>query len=123
MSPLPAWLKQTGTFLQKWYLFLSCSPLLARLEKKCQSKEEITEEDFASEEGIMGNKVVIMGNKVPKLTEDWCEEVAKEENKEEENIKESQAEEPMEEDSNAKDDAEEKPEHGSVPYFRSNAKL
>ena len=89
------------------------SPLLERLEKKCLSKEEITEEDF----------IVEPMEKVPKLTEDWCEEVAKEENKEEENIKESQAEEPMEEDSNAKDDAEEKPEHGSVPYFRSNTKL
>merc|ERR1712112_775020 len=72
--------------------------------------EEITEEDF----------IVEPMEKVPKLTVDWCEEVAKEENKEEEeNNKESQAEEPMEEDSNAKDDAEEKPEHGSVPYFRS----
>ena len=59
MSPVPTWLKQSGTFLQKWYLFLSCSPLLARLEKKCQSKEEITEEDFASEEGIMGNKIIL----------------------------------------------------------------
>merc|ERR1712013_596068 len=57
---------------------LESSPLLERLEKKCQSKEAITEEDFASEEEIMGNKMVIMGNKVPKLTEDWCEDVVKE---------------------------------------------
>ena len=112
MSPLPAWLKQTGTFLQKWYLFLSCSPLLARLEKKCQSKEEITEEDFASEEGIMGNKMVIMGNKVPKLTEDWCEDVVKELDKQ------NQGEEAMEEEKKETETEEALVEHGSVPYFR-----
>ena len=91
MPSSPVWLKQTGTILQKWYLFLSCSPLLERLEKKCQSKEAITEEDFAAEEEIMGNKMVVMGNKVPKLTEDWCEDVVKELDKE------NQGEEAMEE--------------------------
>merc|ERR1712110_398971 len=48
---------------------LESSPLLEKLEKKCLSKEEITEEDFILEPM----------EKVPKLTEDWCEEVAKEE--------------------------------------------
>ena len=76
------------------------------------SKEEITEEDFMMEPM----------EKVPKLTEDWCEEVAKEEdnNKEEDN-KENEKEEAMEEDAKAKDDVvetEKQPEHGSVPYFR-----
>ena len=112
MPSSPVWLKQTGTFLQKWYLFLSCSPLLERLEKKCQSKEEITEEDFASEEGIMGNKVVIMGDKVPKLSEDWCEDVVKEMDKQ------NQGEEAMEEEKKQADTEEMPVEHGSVPYFR-----
>ena len=70
------------------------------------SKEEITEEDFMMEPM----------EKVPKLTEDWCEEVAKEENN-----KENQEGEAMDEDSEAKDYAvenEKQPEHGSVPYFR-----
>jgi len=91
---------------------LESSPLLARLEKKCQSKEEITEEDFASEEGIMGNKVVIMGNKVPKLTEDWCEDVVKELDKQ------NQGEEAMEEEKKEAEIEETPVEHGSVPYFR-----
>ena len=53
--------------------------------------------------------------KVPKLTENWCEEVAKEEH----DNKENQEDEAMEEDAKVKDDAIEKqPEHGSVPYFR-----
>ena len=85
---------------------------MARLEKKCQSKEEITEEDFASEEGIMGNKVVIMGNKVPKLTEDWCEDVVKELDKQ------NQGEEAMEEEKKEAEIGETLVEHGSVPYFR-----
>ena len=59
--------------------------------------------------------------KVPKLTEDWCEEVAKEEDDQEDNNKENQQAESMEEDTKTKDGAVEKPEHGSVPYFRSNA--
>ena len=105
-------MKQTGTLLQKWYSFLSCSPLLERLEKKCQSKEEITEEDFASEEEIMGNKMVVMGNKVPKLTEDWCEDVVKELDKE------NQGEEAMEEERKEANTEETTVEHGSVPYFR-----
>ena len=105
-------MKQTGTLLQKWYSFLSCSPLLERLEKKCQSKEEITEEDFASEEEIMGNKMVVMGNKVPKLTEDWCEDVVKELDKE------NQGEEAMEEERKEANNEETPVEHGSVPYFR-----
>ena len=70
------------------------------------SKEEITEEDFMIEPM----------EKVPKLTEDWCEEVAKEEDN-----KEIEEEEAMEEDTKAKDDiveTEKQPEHGSVPYFR-----
>ena len=70
------------------------------------SKEEITEEDFMIEPM----------EKVPKLTEDWCEEVAKEEDN-----KEKEEEEAMEEDAKAEDDVvetEKQPEHGSVPYFR-----
>ena len=70
------------------------------------SKEEITEEDFMIEPM----------EKVPKLTEDWCEEVAKEEDN-----KEKEEEEAMDEDAEAKDDVvetEKQPEHGSVPYFR-----
>ena len=85
---------------------------MERLEKKCQSKEEITEEDFASEEGIMGNKVVIMGDKVPKLSEDWCEDVVKEMDKQ------NQGEEAMEEEKKQADTEEMPVEHGSVPYFR-----
>ena len=88
---------------------------MERLEKKCLSKEEITEDDFMMEPM----------EKVPKLTEDWCEEVAKEEvakeevAKEEDSNKENQEDEAMEEDAKAKDEAIEKqPEHGSVPYFR-----
>ena len=81
------------------------------MEKKCQSKEEITEEDFASEEGIMGNKVVIMGNKVPKLSEDWCEDVVKELDKQ------NQEEVAMEEKKEVGKE-ETHVEHGSVPYFR-----
>ena len=70
------------------------------------SKEEITEEDFMIEPM----------EKVPKLTEDWCEEVAKEEDN-----KEKEEEEAMDEDAEGKDDVvetEKQPEHGSVPYFR-----
>ena len=70
------------------------------------SKEEITEEDFMIEPM----------EKVPKLTEDWCEEVAKEEDN-----KKKEEEEAMEEDAKAKDgvvETETQPEHGSVPYFR-----
>ena len=78
---------------------------MERLEKKCLSKEEITEDDFMMEPM----------EKVPKLTENWCEEVAKEEH----DNKENQEDEAMEEDAKVKDDAIEKqPEHGSVPYFR-----
>ena len=87
---------------------LICSPLLEKLEKKCLSKEEITEEDFMMEPM----------EKVPKLTEDWCEEVAKEEDDQEDNNKENQQAESMEEDTKTKNDTVEKPEHGSVPYFR-----
>ena len=115
MPSSPVWLKQTGTILQKWYLFLSCSPLLERLEKKCQSKEAITDEDFASEEEIMGNKVVIMGNKVPKLTEDWCEDVVKELNLQNQ---EGEAMEENKDDDEISKSQEEQSEHGSVPYFR-----
>jgi len=95
---------------------LESSPLLERLEKKCQSKEEITEEDFASEEEIMGNKMAIMGNKVPKLTEDWCEDVVKELDRQ------NQEGEAMEEDKDEVEilkSQEQQPEHGSVPYFRN----
>merc|ERR1719209_754924 len=63
--------------------------------------------------GIMGNKVVIMGNKVPKLTEDWCEDVVKELDKQ------NQGEEAMEEEKSKEVETEETHvEHGSVPYFR-----
>ena len=98
------------SILTKFHLQLR-SPLLERLEKKCLSKEEITEEDFMLEPM----------EKVPKLTEDWCEDIAKEED--DRDNKGNQEEEAMEEDTRAKDDAVEKPEHGSVPYFRLNAKL
>ena len=77
---------------------------MERLEKKCQSKEEITEEDFILEPM----------EKVPKLAEGWCEEVAKEENKE--NQEELAI---MEEETGGLEKVEEKQiEHGSVPYFR-----
>merc|ERR1719209_249912 len=62
--------------------------------------------------GIMGNKVVIMGNKVPKLTEDWCEDVVKELDKQ------NQGEEAMEEEEKKAETEETSVEHGSVPYFR-----
>ena len=76
---------------------------MERLEKKCQSKEEITEEDFILEPM----------EKVPKLAEGWCEEVANEEDKE------NQEEEAMEEETGGLEKVEEKQiEHGSVPYFR-----
>ena len=76
---------------------------MERLEKKCQSKEEITEEDFILEPM----------EKVPKLAEGWCEEVANEEDKE------NQEEEAMEEETGGLEKVEEKQiEHGSVSYFR-----
>ena len=76
---------------------------MERLEKKCQSKEEITEEDFILEPM----------EKVPKLAEGWCEEVANEEDKE------NQEEEAMEEESGGLEKVEEKQiQHGSVSYFR-----
>merc|ERR1712013_957099 len=87
---------------------LESSPLLERLEKKCQSKEAITDEDFASEEEIMGNKMA-------KLTEDWCEDVVKEldlQNQEGEAMEENK------DDDEISKSQEEQPEHGSVPYFR-----
>jgi len=60
----------------------------------------------------MGNKMVVMGNKVPKLTEDWCEDVVKELDKE------NQGEEAMEEERKEANTEETPVEHGSVPYFR-----
>ena len=76
---------------------------MERLEKKCQSKEEITEEDFILEPM----------EKVPKLAEGWCEEVANEEDKE------NQEEEAMEEETGGLEKVEEKQiQHGSVSYFR-----
>ena len=83
---------------------------MERLEKKCQSKEEITEEDFILEPM---EKVLEPMEKVPKLAEGWCEEVANEEDKE------NQEEEAMEEETGGLEKVEEKQiEHGSVPYFR-----
>ena len=75
---------------------------MERLEKKCQSKEEITEEDFILEPM----------EKVPKLAEGWCEEVANEEDKE------NQEDVAMEETGGLEKVEEKQIEHGSVPYFR-----
>ena len=76
---------------------------MERLEKKCQSKEEITEEDFILEPM----------EKVPKLAEGWCEEVANEEDKE------NQEDVAMEEETGGLEKVDEKQiQHGSVPYFR-----
>ena len=76
---------------------------MERLEKKCQSKEEITEEDFILEPM----------EKVPKLAEGWCEEVANEEDKE------NQEDVAMEEETGGLEKVEEKQiQHGSVSYFR-----
>ena len=76
---------------------------MERLEKKCQSKEEITEEDFILEPM----------EKVPKLAEGWCEQVANEEDKE------NQEDVAMEEETGGLEKVEEKQiQHGSVSYFR-----
>ena len=76
---------------------------MERLEKKCQSKEEITEEDFILEPM----------EKVPKLAEGWCEQVANEEDEE------NQEDVAMEEETGGLEKVEEKQiQHGSVSYFR-----